>query len=267
MDMFSFKKKPAGPFVSMKTMDGDGDMDEGDEGVEISMKETAPAATFVSYDGNVQTSSASCSGHRFCFLCEYMSTENPEDGDDDELCLKDDIVMCNDFIKMCALEKKSATFLVERLHRHYTNKIRPKIMGHYEEHTGKTVDKPDWTKQSILKHIMYVIFLYFSPSHPPPIHLLFVFLLIMSFFSRSSAGDQTDEFVSQSIKLMLRGLLFLANDSAIDKSTNKVDPDGAKMLFECIDRHNKHMHMQEQIKSLVGRSKSRREPSSAGKSS
>ena len=127
---------------------------------------------------------------------------------------------------------KPADFIVMGVYRYYEKKVRHRI-PEIEDERGKIVSNPEWTRDVIVTHLMYVCTRFVCG-------LLLRRTYGLLCICRFDARPEWSGIFSQACTMMLRGLVLKANDMVVDKLTQRLDGDAAKMLCDFVDRINRH---------------------------
>lgn len=96
----------------------------------------------------VNAPQCSGSGGEFCFLCSHE--RDAEQGHGTE-CLYTSIV---DLVNHLSSSKKEVTTIVREVQRCYNDTVRDSVVYKHPE-TGVDVVAPEWTKQSIMRHLLF----------------------------------------------------------------------------------------------------------------
>lgn len=109
----------------------------------------------------------------------------------------------------------------------YNRKVREKIGRVVLPQTGNVITNPEWSRETIVRHLMF------------------------------SADPKWSSVFSQACTMMLRGLVLKANEETVDKVTQRINAESAKVLCDFIERHNRHTKDILNIQDMVMRNKIR----------
>lgn len=155
--------------------------------------EPLPAYDLEPWKKRVSSVGPQCSGSKeFCFFCSFSE---PDDEGSDGAALWD-------VVRQMAAKKKELPKIVTTVSSIYEKHIQSSITYVID---GKAVDGPEWTKESISRHLM------FSSEFP--------------------------QLFDTTIEHIYRSLIVAQNNVVIDGATGRVIPEARKELVETIDAY------------------------------
>lgn len=122
----------------------------------------------------------------FCFFCAYERNSSASSNE------KDLYGSISDMVKHMSTLKREPSAIAEHVYSAYEQTVRDVVPG-----------KPEWKKESILRHITY--------------------------------NGQFDEIFETSVDNMLRAIIIKQNNSLVDPTTNLINEDNRKAFCETIN--------------------------------
>lgn len=129
----------------------------------------------------------------FCFLCTF---EGATEGNDEDI-----YTTITDLVNHMAQQKKEFVTIVRAVAQQYQQKIRPHVHFTHPE-TGQKVDKPEWTRSSIRRHLLF--------------------------------SGQFPQLFNEIVRHMLRGLVYRHNATLIDAHTGDPIEEKRKALMDTL---------------------------------
>lgn len=218
-----------------------------DEAVMTDTMETAPLLDIHAWLADADGSMHCTGGGEFCYACSeiIVGKEYEDDGvgeigggeDEAEEGHQSHITTLRNLIEIYIENNHSAASIVNAIHDYWLKKVKPTVLPYVNKVTGETIEKPEWSKIVIMKHLM------------------------------RSVNPVEGSVFSDTCTLMLRELILNANETVINKTTKRVIPQNAKDLALYIGLYNKHVRDTIAVKDAISRSKQRSSRAPAAKAS